>query len=302
VSDRFNGLSNDYELSAATLGRLIELLTPHAELEHRSGLVTGPMRMGENVHAMVTRLGALANQEAAHEIERLLAIPALGKLKHVLGNARHQLQLKQRENGFRFPSLKSVARVLANREPANVADLAALTLDFLDHIAYEIRHDNDDGFRAFWNVESRKPTDKREENLCRDALLTRLRHRFTSAPFGVDCQPECDYANDKRADIRLSYRDKFELPIEIKRDDNRELWGAVQTQLMAQYASSPRAAGYGIYLILWFGEGDLPASRDGGAKPASPEELCSRLEARLGRDEQQRIFVRVLDVSWPRSM
>lgn len=302
VSDRFNGLSNDYKLSAATLSRLIELLTPHAELEHRSGLVTGPMRMGEDIHAMVTRLGALANQEAAHEIERLLAIPTLCKLKHALGNARHQLKLKQREDAFRYPSLKSVAGVLANQEPANVADLAALTLDFLDHIAYEIQHDNDDGFRGFWNVESRKPTGKREENLCRDSLLTRLRQRFTSAPFGVDCQPEGDYANDKRADIRLSYRNDFELPIEIKRDDNRELWGAARTQLIAQYASSPRAAGYGIYLVLWFGQGGLPASRDGGEKPVSPAELRNRLEALLDPEDRQRIFVRVLDVSWPGGM
>ncbi len=301
VSDRFNGLSNDYELSAATLGKLIELITPHAELEHRSGVVTGPMRMGENVHAMITRLGALASQEAAHEIERLMAIPALSKLKHALGSAKHQLRLKQRENAFRFPSLQSVAGVLANREPANVADLAALTLDFLDHIAYGIRHDNDDGFRAFWNVENRKPTGKREENLCRDALLTRIRSLFAAGTFGIDCQPEGDYANDKRADIRLSYRNEFELPIEIKRDDNRELWGAAQTQLMAQYASATKASGYGVYLVLWFGRGDLPATRDGGKKPVSPEELRNRLEALLDLEERRRIFVRVLDVSWPAS-
>jgi len=299
VSDRFNGLSNDYELSAATLGRLIELLTPHADLEHRSGLVTEPMRMGENVHAMVTRLGALANQNAADEIERLLAIPALERLKHALGNAKHQLKLKQRENSFRFPSLQSVVNVLENREPTNAADLSALTLDFLDHIAYEIRHDNDDGFRAFWNVENRKPIGKREENLCRDGLLTRLRHRFTSAPFGVDCQPEGDYANDKRADIRLSYRNNFELPIEIKRDDNRELWGAARAQLMKQYAISPKAGGYGIYLVLWFGLGDFPEPRDGAKKPISLEELHSRLEEQLTPEERQRIVVRVLDVSWP---
>lgn len=299
VSDRFNGLSNDYELSAATLGRLIELLTPHADLEHRPGVVTESMRMGENVHAMVTRLGALANQNAADEIERLLAIPVLERLKNALGNARYQLKLKQRENAFRFPTLPSVVNVLANREPANAADLAVLTLDFLDHISYEIRHDNDDGFRAFWNVENRKPISKREENLCRDGLLTRLRHRFTSAPFGVDCQPEGDYANDKRADIRLSYRNDFELPIEIKRDDNRELWGAARTQLSNQYASSPKAGGYGIYLVLWFGLGDFPAPRDGGDKPISPEDLRCRLEEQLTPDERRRIIVRVLDISWP---
>lgn len=297
VSDRYSGLNNDYQLSAVTLSRLIELLAPHAELERRPGLVTGPMQLGENVHAMVTRLGALATQEAAREIDRLLAVPALGKLKYALDNARHQLQLKQREDAFRFPSMQSVANVLANQGPANVADLAALTLDVLDQIANKIRRDNDDGFRAFWNVESGKPTGKREENLCRDVLLTRLRSAL--APFGIDCQPEADCANDKRADMLISYRNEFQLPLEIKRDDNRELWGAVRTQLMAQYASATKAAGYGVYLVLWFGKGDLPASRDGGKKPVSPDEFQTRLQALLNPEERRRIFIRVLDVSWP---
>lgn len=299
ICDHFSGLNTEYQLSATTLGRLIELLTPYAEFERRSGVVTGPMQMGENIQMLVTRLGAIASQEAAHEIERLLAIPALSDLKYALGNARHQLRLKQREDAFRFSSLKTVTNVLSNREPANVADLAALTLAFIAEIAYEIRHENDDGFRAFWNVEQRKPTGMREENLCRDVLLTRLRQRFTSAPFGVDCQPEGDYANDKRADIRVSYRNDFELPIEIKRENNCELWGAARTQLMAQYAISPKAAGYGVYLVLWFGLAGFPRAHDGEGKPDSPEDLCRRLEAGLDPQERQRIFVRVLDVSWP---
>ena len=297
VSDRFRGLVNEYELPVATLGRLIESLAPHAELERHSGLVTGPMQIGENIHVLVTRLGSIASQEAADEIERLLGIPALRKLKYALSNTKHQLKLKQREDAFRFPALKSVASVLANREPSDVSDLAALTLDFINDISYEIRHDNDDVFRAFWNVEKKKPTSMREENLCRDVLLQRLRQRF--APFGVDCQPEGDYANDKRADIRLSYRNNFELPIEIKREDNRELWRAAKEQLMTQYASSPKASGYGIYLVLWFGRAGFPPAHDGEEKPDSPEDLCRRLEARLDYQELKRIFVRVLDVSWP---
>lgn len=70
---------------------------------------------------------------------------------------------------------------------------------------------------------------------------------------------------------------------------------------MAQYASATKASGYGIYLILWFGKGDLPATRDGGKKPVSPDELRNRLEALLDPEEQRRIFVRVLDVGWPES-
>ena len=298
LSERFGEISKDYVLSPETLGKMIELLSPHAELERRSGFVSASMRLGENVRAMVVSLGALATDEAEQEIERLLALPSLSKLRHALENARHQLKLKRRERAFRFPALSSVARILANGEPANSADLAALAVDYLEQIALEIRQDNDDGFRAFWNVENKKPTGKREENICRDALLTRLRAYFV--PFGIDCQPEGDYANDKRADLRLSYRNEFERPVEIKRDDNDTLWSALRKQLMGQYSIAPRAWEYGIYLVLWFGWGDQAAARDGGKKPTSPAELQSRLEALLNFEERRRIFVRVLDVSWPK--
>ncbi len=296
LNDRFADLSNDYPLSARTIGKLIELLTPHAELEQRSGIVNDSMQRGETVRAMVTRLGSLATKEAAQEIDRLLTLPTLSKLKYSLENARYQLKLKQRETAFRFPSVSDVAGILANREPTSSADLTALTVEHLDEIAHEIRHDNDDGVRAFWNIENKKPTGKREENLCRDSLLTRLRTHLTS--FAIDCQPEGDYANDKRADIRLSYLNEFELPIEIKRDDNRYLWTALRSQLIEQYTISPKAADHGIYLVLWFGNNDLPAVKDGGKKPTSPEDLQNRLEAQLDPEEQKRIFVRVLNVSW----
>jgi len=108
------------------------------------------------------------------------------------------------------------------------------------------------------------PTGKREENLCRDIMLTRLRAYFASARFGIDCHPEGDYVNDTSADIRLSYRDEFELPIEIKRDDNRSLWTALRAQLIGHYTISPKASGHGIYFVLWFGNNDLPAVNDGG--------------------------------------
>lgn len=297
LEERFNGISNDYTLSSGTLGKLIELLSPHAEFERMSGIVTAPMQRGDSIRGMVTRLGALATDDAEKEIERLLTVPSLSKLKHALENARHQLKLKQREGAFRFPPLASVAQILSNREPTSSADLAALTLEYIDQIGDGIRNDNDDGFRAFWNVENKKPSGKREENLCRDSLLTRLRELLK--PFGIDCQPEGDYVNDKRADIRLSCRNEFELPIEIKRDDNRLLWTALRSQLIGQYTVASKASDYGIYLVLWFGKNGFPPSGDGGKKPTSPENLQTRLEAQLDSEERRRVFVRVLDVSWP---
>jgi hypothetical protein len=298
LSNRFGEHSDDHELSAHTLGKLIELIAPHAETEWTSGggLVSAAMSRGEHIRALITRLGALPTPEAEQELNCLLGLPALHKLKFLLENARHQQKQRLRERGFRFLSPRSVAQVLAGSSPASAVDLTALALQHLDNIAIALRNDNDDGFRFFWNVENKQPTGQREENLCRDALLTRLRSRL--APLGVDCQPESDYANDKRADLRLSYRTEFELPIEIKRDSNPTLWSALRTQLIGQYA--PQADDYGIYLVLWFGGDSMPRTADGGKKPRSPEELRARLEAQLDQAERQRIFIRVLDVSWPK--
>ncbi|OYY92788.1 MAG: hypothetical protein B7Y41_14530 [Hydrogenophilales bacterium 28-61-23] len=301
LGDHLGRIDQDYAFSAGTLGKLIERITPHAEIERPTGgdvySVTDAMRRGDQIRALINRLSALATPEAELEINRLLGLPALYKLKHLLEATRHELKQRRRESEFRFLSPLEVAQVLANQAPASIADLAALALDILDDIARDIRQGNDDGFRAFWNIENKQRTSPREENLCRDALLTRLRTRLD--PLGVDCQPEADYANDKRADIRLSYQTRFGLPIEIKRDSNVSLWSALRDQLIGQYAIEPRAYDHGIYLVLWFGGEGMPRATDGGKKPRSPEELRTRLEAQLDPLEQRRIFIRVLDVSWP---
>ena len=300
LGDHLGRIEQDYAFSAGTLGKLIERITPHAEIEQPSGAhwVGDAMRRGDQVRSLINRLSALATPEAEQEIDRLLGLPALKKLKYLLEATRHELKQRRRENEFRFLSPLEVARILANQAPASIADLAALALDVLDDIARDIRQENDDGFRAFWNVVNKQRTGQREENLCRDTLLTRLRARLD--PLGIDCQPEGDYANDKRADLRLSYRTRFSLPIEIKRDSNDTLWRALRDQLIGQYAIEPRAYGYGIYLVLWFGEKGMPRATDGDKMPRSADELRNRLEAQLDPLERQRIFVRVLDVSWPK--
>ncbi|MEF8747171.1 MAG: hypothetical protein V5B31_04785 [Candidatus Accumulibacter propinquus] len=298
LSHRFGELDDRYDLSALTTGRLIEHLAPHAELDRTttSGVVTDAMDRGDHVRALITRLGASATPEAAQEIDRLLDLAVLKELRPLLQRTRHELKQRQRERDFRFPLPCAVAQILANDAPTSVADLAALALDLLDGIAKDIRCDNDDGFRAFWS-EGRPENRPKPENSCRDALLTRLRARLS--PLAVDCQPESDRASDKRADLLLSYRAQFELPIEIKRDSNPSLWTAPCDQLARQYSVAPRSAGYGIYLVFWFGGEKVPPHVKGGEKPRSPEELRNRLEEKLAPSERQRLFVRVLDVSWP---
>lgn len=285
------------------VGRLIETLIPHAELEHRrgGGLVTTAMDLGDELRSMIDWLGAQPTVEARDELQRLLACPALATQRYRIQSTLEQQQARQREAEFQFLDLEAVADVLANRTPANVADLTYLTLGHLDDIAHELRHANDDGYRAFWNIwteDKAQHKARRGENLCRDVLLTRLRSRLTA--HGISIAPEYDHAGDKRADLHLDYRNQLALPIEIKRDDHDKLWTALRDQLIAQYVYAPKSAGHGIYLVFWFGESKkLKSPPNRQPKPTTPAEIKAMLEAQLTWEQQQSVFVRVLDVSWP---
>lgn len=281
------------------LGRLIETLIRHADIEQgRGGFVTAAMDLGEELRGMIDWLGTQTTAEARNELQRLLDIPALASQHYRIRSTLEQQQARKREAEFHFLGLEAVADVLANQAPANVTDLMHLTLCHLDDIAHELRHANDDGYRMFWNIPYGQSPSRRGENLCRDVLLARLRSRLDA--HGIGIAPEYDHAGDKRADLHLDYRNQLALPIEIKRDDHEKLWTALHDQLITQYAHAPKSAGHGIYLVLWFGDSEkLKSPPERKPKPSTPNELRAQLESQLSEKERKKVFVRVLDVSWP---
>ena len=227
------------------LGRLIETLTPYAKTERDAGGWVSPARkLGDELDAVLNTLGAYLTVKASDELQRLLACPTLVTQRYRIQNTLEQQRARRREAEFQFLDIKAVADVLANQAPANASDLTSLTLSHLDDIAHELRHANDDGYRAFWNIWTKDKTphkERRGENLCRDVLLTRLRSRLTG--HGISIAPEYDHAGDKRADLHLDYRNQLALPIEIKRDDHEKLWTALRDQLIAQYVHAPKSSG-----------------------------------------------------------
>jgi len=292
IINRSIGLSNDYELPASIFGKLIELFPLYAEPEpkKRTGIVTEP----KSIYSIVTYLGTLASQEAAQEIDRLLAKPLSGKLKQALETARYQLREKQRKNAFRLLPPEKIADVLTNQAPVCVSDLAALVLDALDHIAHKL-HGEYNWYYGFWETYKGIVSKKRTEDSCRLELQRKIENCFNH--FCILFTEEGYYQQDNRSDLRLSYEDRFGFHIAIKKASHRDLWTAIRTQLIEKYANADEASGYGIYLVLWFGHDNLPLARDGKPAPNSPKALRSRLEALLSQEERSRIFVRVLDVS-----
>ena len=148
--------------------------------------------------------------------------------------------------------------------------MCALTLDHLQQLGGDIRDGNTDDYEQYWR--EKKPE---VENSCRNRLLSDLRLRLN--PLGINAEPEGRYADQKRADIKVSAQG-YNIPIELKLEMHKDLWKAIQHQLIAKYTRELASDGYGIFLVFWFGGAGQPVAGDGGTRPKTAAELQDRLQ------------------------
>ena len=257
-----------------------------------------PAAPSESIRGFIDQLASVPSPAATEALETLSADEGLRAWRIHLEDAVYRQNVRRREAGFKHFNMEQVLQTLGNCKPANAADLAALTFEYLCGISRNIRDGNTSDWRQYWNVDSyNRPTEPKPEEGCRDALLSDLNQRLQR--LGIDAQPEGPYADDKRSDIRISYN-AFNVPVEIKKSCHRGLWSAIKSQLIAKYTRDPGADGYGIYLVFWFGvtEHCRPTPGD-GAPPKRAEELGKRLRGTLSAEHELKIKVCVIDVSKP---
>lgn len=290
-------------LPITALVKLIELLAPDCSPERSKGMrrVTPAMDSADMLRSIINMLGNNTNEAATHELERLLGQPKVIHWHNNLRSALYSQRIARRKATFRRLHVAEVDRTLANLQPANAADLAALTFHHLRDIARKIRNGGTDDYEQYWSYdESNKKLEKpKPENDCRNALLSDLQERL--GKLNIDAQREGSYADDKRADIRISFggASGFNVPIEIKKDRHDDLWRAIHEQLIPKYVRDPGADGHGIYLVFWFGGQGMRPSPDGGNKPRSAQELEERLRQTLSQEELLRIRICVIDCALP---
>ena len=247
--------------------------------------------MGRYVDGLLSALAGNPDGEAAQALLNLQHRKDMAQWKEQLERALYNQRLTQRKAFFEPASVTDVAETLANRKPANAADLWALTVDFVTQLRNEIRNGSTNDYRQFWA--DAKP--KVEED-CRDAFLSDLKRHL--APLGVAVESERRHADDTRADIEI-ISTPCHIPIEIKVESSRDLWTAIDRQLLAKYSRDATSDGYGIYLVFWF-TGKLGAApKDGQAKPKNPQELEQRLKATVPMASRNKIAVLVVDCSKP---
>lgn len=287
-------------IPVSVLARLVELLGSGCSNQRLSGVVTAAMHMADMVRSYINTLGGNPDEAATSELERLISLPDLSNWRNALRAALHNQRIARRKATFRRLSVEDVSRTLANLQPASAADLAALTFDHLRDIAGKIRDGSTDDYEQYWSYgENNKKLEKpKPENDCRNALLSDLQVRL--GPLGIDAQREGSYADDKRADIRVSFggTNGFNIPIEIKKDTHDDLWRSIHEQLIPKYVRDPGANGHGIYLVFWFGGKGMKPPSD-GKKLHSATELEERLRQSLTAEENYRIQICVIDCALP---
>ena len=300
-ANRYGRRSSLEDLPVSSLGLLVRVIGSNFAPYSVDGFgwVSPAMEAADFVSTLVGHLESLPGQEATVMLDSLLEDIGLQPWKNTLQRAKYEQGAVRREASFKHPRIAQVSATLNNQTPANVGDLSALVLYILKDMAEGIRNGNTDDYRQFWNESSYRQLDRpKHEDSCRDTLLSDLQRRLS--PLEIDAQPEGQYADDKRSDIRVSFAgaNGFAVPVEIKKNTHVNLWRALHEQLIAKYTRDPQASGFGIYLVFWFGA-DITQLPPSGQRPRNAQELENRLRSSLSFDEKLKISVCVIDVSKP---
>ena len=294
VADFFPDRMN-FQPDIAVTEVLVRTIGANSAPTRLDGFATRVIHSSDLTFDLISQLGGSPYREATEALERLSGDPSLFRWHSHLKGTLDRQGILRRDTEFSHATPEEVSRVLASGVPANASDLWALLNDALDELSKSIRTGNTDDWRQYWNEVARgNPTPKHEDH-CRDALLSDLRRVIPST---VDVQPEGQYANDRRADIRAAFGD-FQVPVEVKKNSHPNIWSAIDDQLIAKYSSAPETGGHGIYLVFWFGEAHTKVAPPAGTLPKSPDQLKQQLDKQIGGEKSLKISVCVVDVSRP---
>ena len=305
VRDIIHGVNNQIDFSIEQIEILIRLVGgKFPSVQTPTEGWTGnhnPWDATQFVQKLIDNLSAFPDLIASQALKRLLDNNGLtsyhNHLKHALAN---QVAIR-REKEYKQPTWHEVTEALHGGRPANIADLHALILDHLETLRIEIRQSNTDTYKAFWRCDQYGKVDCPEiEDICRDRLIELLKIQLL--PLGLRIEPEGHMVADKRADIVILPPPGQKLPLELKRDTHKDIWEACQTQMERLYTRDPEAAGYGIYVVFWFGDkrvGRIVTPPSGINPPQSPEDLARSLRSLIPNDKRHCLEVVVIDATPP---
>lgn len=260
-------------------------------------------RPSELVANSIVALSRQLSDDAVVTLEALGREPDLAAWKDTITHHLAAQAQAIREARFQPPLPRAVAAALAAGPPASAADLRAVIRHTIEELALDIRRSDTASWRLFWNRPHGGIATPKIENDCRDLIVDRLRDRLERYGIPVhNAATEARSLDDKRADLVVLGGGAAAVPVEAKRHWNREIWTAIEDQLIP-YGLSVGSSGHGIYLIFWFGIGEhkVPGPGDGSVPPTTPDALKAALVERLPATHVGKIDIVVIDLSEPGS-
>lgn len=252
---------------------------------------TNPWDATEAISRLIDRVGA----DPSDQTEQLLI--GLGKIDDSYRDrvlavlAEHRRNRAERKRATL--TVEALASILTGGPPQTIADLRARMLQLLKQVEAQARNSPTDSWVNFFRDDRKTPHD---EERCRDRIIEMLQQHEHEIRFS----PEKHLGDDREGDIACEIAD-LHLPIEVKGQWHDDLWQAADDQLAAQQACDHRAGGYGVLLVLWFGEHGKPLKGPPRAscipKPTTPEELEVALTECSQTASRGQVIAKVIDLS-----
>lgn len=242
----------------------------------------------------VYQLANDAPERRSAVLDRMLSDGRFSGFRDVLLTMRAEAARELALQDFRAPSPSEINSLLEENGVASVEDMRALMVQELGEVQKWLRGSETDPLDTFY------PGGKRvDENTARNRIVDRLQGRMTA--LGLSVIIERHMAGTNRCDITASAVIDGTgrlLVIEVKGQWNKELFTAASAQLDERYAIHPEAARQGIYLVLWYGNGEKIAGLV-DSTISEPVELRTKILANMSEEMRRRIDVVILDLSRP---
>ncbi|CAB3794500.1 NACHT domain-containing protein [Paraburkholderia fynbosensis] len=241
-------------------------------------------------------LAASLSPDAEQALRELQQAPELELWRWWLGALYFQRDRKVKNLAYMPPTPLEVLNVLANKAPANSRDMAELLRDHLSHFAQRIHFEETNLLDLFYDRDRKGVLTPKSENSCRDVLLGLLRDPL--ALRSVQIEKESVAAAERRADMQASIfvqSGRRILPVEIKKDNHKELWYAWRDQLEPRYMRNPSADGVGVFIVLWFGHKTKVGPYR--QKPKSAKQMAEMMSALIPAEYAGHIVGLVIDLS-----
>jgi len=218
-------LQNIDEWSSKEISRLILALgkrVSHPDSQNEAHLLSKEEINSNKFHSLLTpwllELSRRGDHDSIEALESLATNPDMYVWQQEIVRTQEEWNRERRISNRPYLSLEEVQKSIRGGPPASAADLTALTTDVLEYLADHIRNGQTNEWLQYWcrDPNTKKPSKPQHEKDCRDVLLSHLNAKLNI--YQVNGEPEERYADEKRADIRISYGSaNLVIPIEIKK-------------------------------------------------------------------------------------